>query len=163
MKTILMSCLMMFVAFSTYANSPKTDDPDDYVKTKNDVIYYSKLTLGPTKAKLILDNGDKMTLMNNELVAFKKNGKVFEKVALYHNNKNTNKDVFMEVVKYTNGMKLYRYMTYEQEVNLPYSASATKAVEKYYVFKNGNYHLQIDAKNYKTVFAFFGINATLEN
>ena len=68
----------------------------------------------------------------------------------------------MEVVKYTNGMKLYRYNTYQQEVNLPYSVSATKQVEKYYVFKNGNYHLQVDETNYKTVFGFFGINVRLE-
>lgn len=153
----------MFAVVSLVANTPLTPTPDDYVKTKTDVLYYSKLTLGPTKAKLILDNGNKITLMNNELVAYKKNGKIFEKVPLYIKNKNTNKEVFMELLKYTNGMKLYRYTTYEQEVNLPYSVGSTKPIGKFYVFKNGNYHLQIDEANYQTVFTFFGLKVKFES
>lgn len=133
--------------------------PDEYVKTKDDVIYYSKLKLGPTKARLILDNGDKVTLMNNEVIAYKKDGKVYEKMPLYYKNKPTGKEVFMEILKYTNGMKLYRYSTMEQEVNYPYVIGSTKPVDKFYVFKNGNYHLQIDESNYQTVFGFFGIKA----
>lgn len=159
MKTILISCMMMFAVVALSANTA----PDDYVKTKKNVIHYSKLTIGSTKAKLILDNGEKITLTNNEVIAYKKNGKIYEKVPLYYNNKSTNTEVFMEIIKYSNGMKLYRYNTYQQEVNLPYSASSIQPVEKYYVFKNGDYHLQLDEKNYKTVFAFFGINATLIN
>jgi hypothetical protein len=153
--------MMMFAAIAMVANTPGPD-PDDYVKTKSDILYYSKLTLGPTKAKLILDNGDKITLMNNELIAYKKDGKIFEKVPLYYKNKNTNREVFMEILKYTNGMKLYRYSTYEQEANLPLSIGSTRQVYKFFVYKNGNYHLQIDEANYKTVFAFFGINAKME-
>lgn len=161
MKTILISCAMMFAAFSMVANTPGPN-PDDYVKTKSDILYYSKLTLGPTKAKLILDNGDKITLMNNELIAYKKDGKIFEKVPLYYRNKATKREVFMEILKYTNGMKLYRYTTFEQDGNLPLSLGATREVNKFYVYKNGNYHLQIDEANYKTVFAFFGINPKME-
>ena len=152
----------MFAAFSMVANIPGPD-PDDYVKTKSDILYYSKLTLGPTKAKLILDNGSKITLMNNELVAYKKDGKIFEKVPLYYKNKPTSREVFMEILKYSNGMKLYRYTAYEQDVNLPFSAGETREVNKFYVYKNGNYHLQVDEANYKTVFAFFGINPKMEN
>lgn len=159
MKTILLNCLMLFALVEISANVPS---PDEYVKTKDDVLYYSKLTFGSNKARLILDNGQKITLMNNEVIAYKKNEKIFEKMPLYNNNKKTNKEVFMEVLKYTNGMKLYRYTTYGQEVNFPYHVSSTKKVEKYYVFRNGNYHLQIDEANYKTVFAFFGIKARLE-
>lgn len=154
MKTLLISCIVLFAVFTLKANIPA---PDDYVKTTNDVLYYSKLTFGPNKARLVLDNGKRITLMNNELIAYKKNGKVYEKLPLYLNNKNTNRQVFMEVLKYTNGMKLYRYHTYQDDVKSPYAIGATKPVDKFYVFKNGNYHLQIDEANYKTVFAFFGI------
>ncbi|NJK96806.1 MAG: hypothetical protein HC905_19495 [Bacteroidales bacterium] len=70
MKTLLISFVMLLAAFSLSANLPSS--PDDYVKTKKDVIYYSKLTFGPTKARLILDNGNKVTLMNNELIAYKR-------------------------------------------------------------------------------------------
>lgn len=150
----------MFASFALVANTPS---PDEYVKTKDDVLYYSKLTLGPTKARLILDNGTKVTLMNNEVIAYKKDGKLFEKVPLYYKNKNTKREVFMEIIKYTNGMKLYRYVTFDQDVNLPYSATGTRQVEKYYVFKNGNYHLQLDESNYKTVFAFFGLNVRFDS
>lgn len=148
----------MFAAIAMVANTPGPS-PDDYVKTKSDILYYSKLTLGPTKARLILDNGNKVTLMNNELIAYKKDGKLYEKVPLYNKNKPTNREVFMEVLKYTNGMKLYRYIAFEDDVNHPLAIGSSRLIEKYYVFKNGNYHLQIDQANYKTVFAFFGINA----
>lgn len=162
MKTLLIiSCIFMFATVTINANVPPA--PDDYVKTSKDVLYVSKISFGHNKARLILDNGSKMTLMNKEVIAYKKDGKIFEKVFLYNNNRNTNKQVFMEIIKYTNGMKLYKYRTYEQEVNFPYSVSAPKLVEKYYVYKNGNYHLQIDKANYRTVFAFFGINVSLEN
>lgn len=155
MKTLLISFVTLFACVSMFANIPSS--PDDYVKTKNDVLYYSKLSFGPTKARLILDNGKRITLMNNELIAYKKDGKIYEKVPLYVHNKNTNKMVFMEILKYTNGMKLYRYHTFESESKSPYTLGSSKEVDKFYVFKNGSYHLQLDDANYKTVFSFFGI------
>lgn len=169
MKTYFITCALVIAALTVKANTPKPDtmnvntiESDNYVKTTNNVLHCSKITFGPTKAKLILDNGSKITLMNNELLAYKKDGKIFEKVPLYYKDKNTNRVVFMEFLKYTNGMKLYRYRTYEESFNPPVELKSMQPVEKYYVFKNGNYHLQIDKANYKTVFAFFGINATLE-
>jgi hypothetical protein len=155
MKTLLITLVTLFASVQMFANIPLI--PDDYVKTKNDVLYYTKLTVGATKARLILDNGKKITLMNNELIAYKKDGKIYEKVPLYVHNKSTDKMVFMEIIKYTNGMKLYRYHTYESENKSPYTLGTTKEVDKFYVYKNGNYHLQLDDANYKTVFAFFGI------
>lgn len=157
MKTIILSCLMMF---TTLVLSATPSSPDEYVKTKNDILYYTRLTVGPTKARLILDNGKKMTLMNNEVVAYKKNGKIYEKVPLYFKDKNTNRQVFMEIIKYKNGMKLYRYNSYSS-FRPGFSADDPQPVEQYYVFKNGSYHLQLDKVNYKTVFDFFGIDAKL--
>jgi hypothetical protein len=155
MKTLLISFLLIFAVTAMFA----VPTPDEYVKTKNDVLYYSKLKVGPTKARIILDNGEKVTLLNNEMIAYKKDGKVFEKVPLYYKDKPTGREVFMEILKYSNGMKLYRYSCFEQEVNLPFSVGSTQQVDKFFVFKNGNYHLQVDEANYQTVFGFFGIKA----
>ncbi|NJK96807.1 MAG: hypothetical protein HC905_19500 [Bacteroidales bacterium] len=58
-------------------------------------------------------------------------------------------------------MKLYRYHTYQDDTSSPYGVGTSKPVDKFYVFKNGNYHLQINETNYKTVFGFFGIDAKM--
>jgi hypothetical protein len=159
MKKYMLSFAFLFAAIAVIASTPKGDN---YVQTKNDIVYYSKISFGPTKARLILDNGKKITLMNNELIAYKKDGRIFEKLPLFVNNKPTKKEVFMEVLKYTNGMKLYRYHNYLDGYNFMYSTNSATPVNEYYVFKNGNYHLQLDANNYQTVFNFFGIKSAMK-
>lgn len=158
-KVAVINMIIFLAAVSSFAVNA---GPEGYVKTKNSQFNCSKIDVGPSKARLVLDNGEKITLLTNEVIAYKKDGKIFEKVDLYKNNKSANRQVFMEFIKYKNGLKLYKYTTYEEGGDLATGVYyPLQKVERFYIYRDGNYHLQIDEKNYKNVFQFFDLKVKM--
>ena len=122
----------------------------DYVVTKNATYFCSQITFGLVKVKCMLDNGKVITLKPDEVFAYKKDGKIFERMVVYIGNQPTSKLAFMQLIAMKDGLKLYRY----SEPDESYHGSSSS---DYYVFKNKTYMLQICRQNCRQVFSYFGL------
>jgi hypothetical protein len=152
--------LLCFVAILAAGLLSAKDLSDyDYVVTSKATFYCEKIDFGLVKTKCVLNTGEVISLKNNEVIAYKKDGKIFEKLPLYSNNQETGAEVFMELVKYKAGMKLYKYSCIEEGVDKftgqPYPAQPSCHM---FVFNNGQYYLELNPKTCKTVFDFFELN-----
>lgn len=130
----------------------------DYVVTNTTTYYCENIKMGVSTTKVKLINGEPLMIKNDEILAFKKNGKIFEKIPLYCHNKYIGRSGYAELVAYKSGLKLFKYDCYLGKMQMkcasnPCDAPACDLV----VFKNGQYHLEVTETNYKTVFGFFGL------
>jgi hypothetical protein len=86
------------------------DDPaGSWVISNEGKIEGKKINIQETKTTLLLENGKKLKIPNDQITSYSLNGKVFKKLPLYLDGKITGKLVFMELVKNQNDMTLYRY------------------------------------------------------
>jgi hypothetical protein len=100
-----------------------------------------KITLHDTKTALLLENGKKVTIPNEEIESYSLNGKIFKKLPLYRDGKITNKLVFMEEVKKQNDMTLYKYNTS--------SYSPNYKIVSFMLYKGDQLFFQYDEKSHR--------------
>jgi hypothetical protein len=136
---------LLFVGIFSLSSAIRAGVPD-YIVTKDEVKFYSKVRTGLSYLVGIDESGkDRHHL--SEVLTYCKNGRIYERMPLIENNSETGKYAFMELISYRNGLKLYRH-------NL--SQGTGSIIENdYLVYKNGNFVVRFDAKNYQTLNEFF--------
>ena len=118
----------------------------DYVISDNEVKYFDKVRFGLTSSLVGVEETGKVRYKTNDIVAFRKNGRVYEKVPVIQNNKETGRYTFMELVAYRNGMKVYREKLDGGLLSREYD---------YFVYREGRFVVKFDEKNTKTLSNFF--------
>jgi hypothetical protein len=143
MKKILVILMMVLFSANLFAI-----DAGDYVKTENGTFFFKKVKQG-IKCCLIgvKENGEKVKFMKPEILAFCKDGQVYEKMPVYNENKPTDQKEFMALVTYRHGMKLYKYENM--------SATDSNKFRRYFVFKGDKFVLEVNEKNRPTMISFF--------
>jgi hypothetical protein len=143
--------ILIFIAVVAITSMAKAGVPD-YVICNNDVRYYEKVRFGLTSSLVGLDQNERVRYNANEVVAYRKGGRVFERVPVIRDNSETGRYKFMELVTYRNGLKVYRDQL---------EGSLMQPEYDYYVFQDGKYVVKFDEKNSQTLNSFFfGSNPT---
>ena len=140
-----MSLLLLLGIFSL-TSMVKAGMPD-YVITGDDVKYFKNLRFGITSYLVGTDESVKVRYHADEVVAYRKDGHVYEKMPVICDGKETGCYAFMELVAYRNGLKVFRHSVYRG-----YNIARQ---DEYVVYKNGSYHLWFDEKNYNILNKFF--------
>jgi hypothetical protein len=125
------------------------ESSDSWVVAGKDRISCDKINVGIAKARITLDNGEKMTLPTNQIEAYSADGKVFNKKMVYRNGKPTGHTQFMELMKVRDGLSLYRTTTFDVDLGT--------AVDQYNVYKGEELYLALTSKTIPNVFNFFNI------
>lgn len=143
MKKLLVILSFVFVSTSLFATGE-----GDFIKTKDGTKFFKKVKISLTSNFVgVKANGEKVKFNYEDVVAYSKSGEQYERMPVYKNNQAVDKNDFMKVVCYRNGMKLYEY---------EYKSEATgKQNRRYYVFKGERFVVEMDYANQATLSAFF--------
>jgi hypothetical protein len=137
MKKLFTLILSAFFCYVLFADDPAVA----WVISNEGKIEAKKISLRDTKTTLILDNGKKLTIPNDQITSYSSNGKVFRKLPLYQDGKITDKMVFMEMVKNQDDMTLYKYY------NSSYSPNQKTA--SYLLYKGDKLVFEYDEKSHR--------------
>jgi len=148
MKKLIFIPLILFA----FLNAKAKDLSDmDYVVTKNATYFCQKISIGLLKTKCVLQNGDVLNLKVNEVRAYKKEGRIFERMNVYEEDRATGSTSFMELIGMKGDLKLFRHETSEN------TATQFQQVSQYFIFRNGDYVLQLTNKSGPGLLKFFGL------
>ncbi len=139
MKKLSLLIIAGLISLTTFA---KAGIPD-YVITADGIQYYEKVRYGFTDL-VGVENSSRERYKNEEVLAYMKNGRVYEKVPVVVNNRKTGRYTFMELVAYRNGLKVYKNRT----GNLDQSY-------EYFVYRSNEFVVQFDKRNAPSLNTFF--------
>lgn len=125
------------------------ESSDSWVIAGKDRISCDKVNIGIAKARITLDNGEKMKLPLNQIESYSTNGMVFNKKMVFRGGKPTGHEEFMELMKVRGDLSLYKTTTFSAEMG--------KAVDVYNVYKGDDLYLALDSKSIPSVFNFFKV------
>jgi hypothetical protein len=136
MKKLFTLILVLFYCLIGFADDPA----NSWVISNEGKMDAKKINIRETKTTLLLENGKKLVIANDQIKSYSKNGQVFKKLPLYLDGKITDKLVFMELVKKQDDMTLYRYNTSSYSPNLK--------IVSYLLFKGDQMVFQYDEKSH---------------
>jgi hypothetical protein len=128
------------------------ESSDSWVIAGKDRISCDKVNVGIAKARITLDNGEKMTLPVNQIDSYASDGMVFDRKIVYKNGKPTSHKQFMELMKVSNGLSLYRTTVFDIDLGT--------AVDQYNVYKGEELYLALTNRTIPNVFNFFNVKWT---
>jgi hypothetical protein len=130
------------------------ESSDSWVVTAKDRISCDKVNVGIAKARITLDNGEKMTLPLNQIESYSADGIVYNKKMVFKNGKATGHTEFMQLLKINGDLSLYRTTTFNEDLGT--------GIDVYSVYKGDDLYLTLDRKSMPSVFNFFGIKWTMK-
>jgi hypothetical protein len=126
--------------------------PGNWVVTGKDRIGCEKISLGISKARIVLENGEKLVVPISELESYSSDGMVFVKKVIPDNGLSNGTAVFMQLMKVKGGLTLYRNVEFDPELT-----GRLKSYDHFYVYKGEELHLVLDEKTMPDAFNFFGL------
>ncbi len=115
----------------------------DYIITEDNVKYYEKVRYGLTTSLIGIDDTGRVKYNAKDVKAFRKDGRIYERMPVFLNNQETGRYAFMELLSYRNDLKVFRY-------NCP-----SHMQDKFFVYRDGNYMVEFDKTNSSTLNDFF--------
>lgn len=143
MKKINYLIIISLFSMSFLANAGQPD----FVRTGEDIKYYSKVRYGIPSGLVGVEKSEVDRYKFTEVVSYRKDGCIYERMPVIRNNKETGNYAFMELLTYKNGMKVYRH-----KINTGVGASDEY---QYLVYRDGNYVVTFDDQNAETLNMFF--------
>jgi hypothetical protein len=128
--------LFLFLAAGYCLTGIAKDMDTSWVDSPEGKIVVKKITILETKARIVLENGDKKTVPLDQISTYACEDKVFKKLPLYIDGKRTHQQVFMELVKIEGELELYKYSKLNYN---PYIKSTS-----YLLYKGENLILEYD-------------------
>jgi hypothetical protein len=125
------------------------ESSDSWVVAGKDRISCDKINVGIAKARITLNNGEKMSLPVDQVESYSEDGIVYNKKMVFKNGKATGHKEFMELLKINGDLSLYRTTTFDAEQGT--------AVEVFNVYKGEDLYLKLDKKSLPSVLNFFNI------
>jgi hypothetical protein len=122
---------------------------NSWVIAGKDRISCDKVNVGIAKARITLDNGEKMTLPVNQIDSYSENGMVFNKKMVFRNGKATGHKEFMQLLKINGDLSLYKTTTFNEDLGT--------AEDVYNVYKGEDLYLALDSKSLPSVLNFFQV------
>lgn len=123
----------------------------------NGKVYYSDhARVVFNKIRMETEDGLTLVLPLKEVDAYKVRGRVYHRLPLVCKNGREKGDALLELVGYRNGLSLYRCSRPDEDLGCCFEdTSGHSAI--YFVYKEGEFYLNVDEENAWTVFPFFGI------
>jgi len=149
MKTIFKTSALILALSLISIGSTSSQAYDDYVVTKDGNVLFSKVNNGFIHLRCKRNDGSLTKFDANEIKAYRKDGRYYEKVPYIVGSKPSSREVFMELVCQKAGLKLYIYN--------PASVKADNYMVEMYVFKDGKYFETVTPQNLKHYLDFFNI------
>jgi hypothetical protein len=147
-KGVVLLSLMLF-CISGFA----IDLGASWVVTGEGKIECKKIGLGYNKARIMLENGQKMNFDYNNISSFSIDDRVFVKLRLYEDNMPVGKMAFMELIKQWNDLSLYKLACHDIG-----TADPKDVYYRYYIYKGMNHYLQLDDRTLTNTCKHFGID-----
>jgi hypothetical protein len=122
----------------------------NWVVAGKDRIGCEKISLGINKARIVLENGEKMVVPLSELESYSSDGMVFVKKVLPGNGASNSTTVFMQLMKIKGNLSLYRNVEYDPELT-----GRLKSHDHFYVYNGDQLHLVLDEITMPNAFKFF--------
>jgi hypothetical protein len=152
MKTISTILVFMCILFTAKAEAYL-----GYLITSTDTIICKDIKVGVNNMRITLVNGEKQKISKGNVNTFYINGKKYDKMPEFIDNRATGKNKFMELLCQRNGLKLYKNSFYccggwnTSKYNFEGSGDKTILL----VFKGNDYYLQFDRNNASNLSEFF--------
>jgi len=135
MKKIIALGLSALITCAVMASDPFSS----WITSKEGTYFCQTINMGARKARIIFENGEKMSIPVGRINSFSLSGIIFEKLPLYKSGKQTNRHVFMELVKISDGFSLYRYGHCKNKSN-----RSDETVHNYYLYKGDKLYLALN-------------------
>jgi hypothetical protein len=119
-----------------------------------------EINFGIKTAKVVLTNGEKMSVPVNSISSYTVDGKEFNKMPLFINNKPSGKSTFMELVNTKGDLSLYRMEITEitaSETRETVVSGEQGKLFIYFVYKGDEVYLKMDEKTLPNALTFFGL------
>ncbi len=143
MKNLSILLIIGILGLSSLVNAQTTD----YIITGDGVKYYSKVRAGLSSTITGINESGKERFSADQVVAYSRDGRIYERVPVVVDNKETGRYAFMELITYRNGLKVYKHTIFHDISN---------PVEEYLVYRNdGTYVVKFDGRNTTTLNQFF--------
>ena len=117
-----------------------------------------KISISVSKARIVLENGNKLTIPIDQISSYSVNGKVFNKLPLYKDGKPTGQMAFMELIKTSGGSSLYQYGMTDDFV----SPNLQVRNYNYFLYNGDKLQQELDEKSLPDIFKSFGITCVYE-
>ncbi len=137
---------ILFIIVIVCASSVVKAESPDYVVSNEDVSFYEKVRYGLTSGLVGVSESGKVRYKSDDVVAYRKGGKLFERMPVIVDNNETGRYRFMEVVAYRNGLKLYKH---------EFISGAGLSDIEFLVYQDGKYIVRADKRNRETLNKFF--------
>jgi len=121
-----------------------------WVVTNDGKIDCKKVSMGYNKARIVLENGQKEKVQFSMINSFSSNGKTFDKLPLYKDNKPTNQGAFMELIKNHGELSLYKLAFCDLGYN--------QITYQYFLYKGNKQYLKLNEKSLANICLYFGVS-----
>lgn len=136
-KTLL---FLLIIAYCVTGNAIIPEN--SWIVSKDGLMNCKQISVKNSKVKILLFDGNYITVPLNQINSYSKNGKVFRRLILYRNGEPTKRMEFMQLLKSRDGYCLYKYNPYDP--GLPYDC--------YYIYKDDKLCYALDESlNHKRI------------
>ncbi len=141
MKTLVLTSFALLLSISMFARDDKNSK--NYIVTKSDTIVCKNVVDQQNIVRVDFQDLRFVEMNKDDVFSYIANGKKYDRLPLYKNNKPTGKTALMEMVKDNNGFKLYKY-TNNGETSM-------------FVYKDNKYYVGITDANKANMLDFFQV------
>jgi len=147
MKQLIMTIVFLFSLTALNAKLDNSIKTTDYVVIGKNVRFFKTIRTNSNNSIICINNaGEKFKLNKDEVKAYGKKGKEYKRFYVVEKGSNHVKKVFLERICTRAGYTLYKKMKHSMEDN---------QIRNFFVYYQDKYELQLNEKNFKTVFSFF--------
>ena len=149
MKKLIISVSVAMLSIAGFAASPSSNW---FLSSDKGQISCEKINVGTSKARILLENGEKISISIADIDSYSIDGKIYNKKMLYSDGKPTGKMAFMQLIDSKNGLSLYESAELDYE-----SVEPLQPVKYFYVYMGEALHLALNEETLPSVFNFFGV------
>jgi hypothetical protein len=153
MTSVLLVCLLSI--FLSAGNKENLN----YVQTGDNVYFGCNIRSGLLNTRVINSEGDIYQIRNKDINRMVKDGHLYEKMPLSLENDKKTTTAMMEFVCQKNDLRLYKYTCVKGYCDFSNGiVDERQSRDFYFVFRDGKFHLLIDANNAEAILPYFGIS-----
>jgi hypothetical protein len=154
MKKLFVISMFFLATMATFSR----DIPEAWINTGKNRLDCREISLGIKTARVVLTNGEKMSVPVSSILSYSVNGKEFVKMPVFQNNKATGYE-FMELLKTRGELSLYRLEISQitaDETNETVVTDPNGKLYFYYLYKDDKPYLKMDNKSLPNILAAYG-------
>jgi hypothetical protein len=150
--------ISMFIVSAVAAFS--SDKPEAWINTGKSRLDCREISLGIKTARIVLTNGEKMSVPVSSIQSYSVNGREFVKMPVFRNNKASGNYEFMELLKTRGELSLFRMEISQitaDETNETVVSDPNGKLYFYYLYKDDKPYMELDNRSLPNVLAAYGL------